>query len=299
MEQIIASDKTQSIAILMATYNGEKYLREQIDSIMSQSSRQWHLYIHDDGSKDGTVELLNDYANKYPELITVMGYPSQGGALQNFMSLLERVEADYYMFSDQDDVWHQDKIKKEIERMNNEESAHANKVPIIVYSDLIVVDAKLNKIADSFLAYSGIHPEFLTTFNELAASNLTTGCTMLFNHAVKEVVRHPFTAATMHDAWITLCTVKANGILAYISEPLIDYRQHGGNTLGAVSIKTLTLSYRFQHLKNVLKLNQKTYHMMQALGYGSWLKYIYYKIKYKYKIHKKLVGNDFCLHSDL
>ena len=171
--------------------------------------------------------------------------------------------------------------------MYNEENVRTNKVPIIVYSDLFVVDAKLNKISDSFLTYSGIHPEFLTTFNELGASNLTTGCTMLFNHAVKEFVRHPFTAATMHDAWITLCTVKANGVLAYLSEPLIYYRQHGGNTLGAVNIKKLTLSYKFQHLKNVLKLNQKTYHMMQALGYGSWLKYIYYKIKYKYNIYKK------------
>ena len=286
MEQI-KGNMANNIAILMATYNGAKYLEEQIDSILSQSSKQWHLYIHDDGSSDGTVELLNDYAGKYPEQVTVMDYPSQGGALQNFMSLLEKVEANYYMFSDQDDVWHQDKIKKEIERMYNEENVRTNKVPIIVYSDLFVVDAKLNKISDSFLTYSGIHPEFLTTFNELGASNLTTGCTMLFNHAVKEFVRHPFTAATMHDAWITLCTVKANGVLSYLSEPLIYYRQHGRNTLGAVDIKKLTLSYRFQHLKNVLKLNQKTYHMMQALGYGSWLKYIYYKIKYKYNIHKK------------
>ena len=286
MEQI-KGNMANNIAILMATYNGAKYLEEQIDSILSQSSKQWHLYIHDDGSSDGTVELLNDYAGKYPEQVTVMDYPSQGGALQNFMSPLEKVEANYYMFSDQDDVWHQDKIKKEIERMYNEENVRTNKVPIIVYSDLFVVDAKLNKISDSFLTYSGIHPEFLTTFNELGASNLTTGCTMLFNHAVKEFVRHPFTAATMHDAWITLCTVKANGVLAYLSEPLIYYRQHGGNTLGAVNIKKLTLSYKFQHLKNVLKLNQKTYHMMQALGYGSWLKYIYYKIKYKYNIYKK------------
>ena len=96
MEQI-NNRKEERIAILMATYNGKKYLGEQIDSILSQSSHLWHLYIHDDGSTDGTVELLNDYANKYPEQITVMDYPSQGGALQNFMSLLEKVEADYYM----------------------------------------------------------------------------------------------------------------------------------------------------------------------------------------------------------
>ena len=283
----VKNNTKDNIAILMATYNGERFISEQIESILSQSNQQWHLYIHDDGSTDGTKDILKDYTMKYPAQITLLDYPPQGGALPNFMSLLEKTEAGYYMFSDQDDVWHQDKIKKEIERMHNEENAHNNKVPIIVYSDLFVVDAKLNKISDSFLTYSGIHPEFLTTFNELGASNLTTGCTMLFNHAVKEFVQHPYTPATMHDAWITLCTVKANGILAYLPEPLIYYRQHGRNTLGAVNIKKLTLSYRFQHLKNVIQLNQKTYQMMQALGYGSWLKYIYYKIKYKYNIHKK------------
>ena len=102
MESI--KQQTERIAILMATYNGAKYLREQIDSILSQTSNLWHLYIHDDGSKDGTMEILNDYTTRYPETVSVLDYPSRGGALQNFMSLLEKVEADYYMFSDQDDV---------------------------------------------------------------------------------------------------------------------------------------------------------------------------------------------------
>ena len=103
----------------MATYNGAKYLREQIDSILSQTNDQWHLYIHDDGSKDGTVEILNDYATRCPETVTVLDYPSQDGALQNFMSLLEKVEADYYMFSDQDDVWFPEKIEKQVQAIGD------------------------------------------------------------------------------------------------------------------------------------------------------------------------------------
>ena len=87
----IDNSKQERIAILMATYNGRKYLGEQLDSILSQSNRQWHLYVHDDGSTDGTVELLADYAGRYPDRVTVMDYPSQGGALPNFMSLLEKV----------------------------------------------------------------------------------------------------------------------------------------------------------------------------------------------------------------
>lgn len=278
--------KDTHIAILMATYNGEKYLSEQIESILSQTYDMWHLYIHDDGSSDNTIEILHGYAGSHPEKITVLDYPPQGGALNNFMSLLERVDAEYYMFSDQDDVWFKDKIKKEKERMDAEEQKHG-KNPIIVFSDLTVTDCILNKTADSFCVFSGIYPEYLTTFNELGASNLTTGCTMLFNETAKSVIQFPYTSATMHDSWITLCTTRANGILSYIAEPLIYYRQHEHNTLGAVNIKELTLGYRIQHLIHVLTLNKNTYRMLKALGYGSLMKYIFYKARYKYRIYKR------------
>lgn len=270
----------------MATYNGGRYLSEQIDSILSQSYQMWHLYIHDDGSTDDTAAILDDYSRKHPDAITVLDYPPQGGAMHNFMSLLERVDAKYYMFADQDDVWLNNKIKTEAERMEAEEQRHTGK-PVVVFSDLIVTDGNLNKTADSFLAFSGIHPEFLNTFDELGASNLATGCTMLFNHAAKMVIQHPYTQATMHDSWVTLCSARAGGILSYIREPLILYRQHEHNTLGAVSIKSLTLSYRLKHLQHVLKLNRQTYAMLKALGYGSWVKFVYYKAKYKYRIHKQ------------
>ena len=109
---------------------------------------------------------------------------------------------------------------------------------------------------------------------------------MLFNEIAKSVIQYPYTSATMHDSWVTLCTARANGIISYIPEPLIYYRQHEHNTLGAVSIKELTIAYRIQHLRNVLTLNMNTYNMLKALDYGSLMKYIYYKAKYKYRIFK-------------
>lgn len=278
----------EQVGILMATYNGEKYIREQINSILSQTYELWHLYIHDDGSTDQTCSILQEYAEKHPNQITFLNYPPQGGAMKNFMSLLERVDATYYMFSDQDDVWKKDKIEKEVEQMNSEELKYGGNKPIIVFSDLFVVDSQLNLISESFLKYSGIHPEFLTSFDELAASNLITGCTMLFNHAAQKSIQYPYTSATMHDTWITLCTAKAHGVLSYLSEPLVYYRQHGNNTLGAVNIKHLTISYRVRHLYRILKLNKDTYCMMRALGYGSIIKYIYNKLRYKYRTNKRL-----------
>ena len=279
------SIKNNRIAILMATYNGEKYIREQIDSILSQTCNMWHLYIHDDGSTDKTYTILQEYAEKHPDNITILDYPPQGGAKQNFMSLLERIDANYYMFADQDDIWLKDKIKIEKERMEIEEHNNSKK-PIFIFSDLIVTDEKLNRLSDSFMSFEGIYPQFLTSFNEMGASNLTTGCTMLFNKIAKLSIQYPLTPATMHDSWITLCAARNNGILSYISEPLIYYRQHGHNTIGAVNINTLTISYRIKHLRRVISQNKRTYLMLKALGYGSWAKYMFYKAKYKYHIYK-------------
>ena len=125
----ITTTQHPRIAILMATYNGERFLAEQIASILGQANHDWHLYIHDDGSKDNTVNILNDHAMKHPDEITVLDYPPQGGALSNFMSLLERVEADYYMFSDQDDVWMPEKVELTLQKIREMEKTYSTNVP--------------------------------------------------------------------------------------------------------------------------------------------------------------------------
>ena len=134
--------KQKTTAILLATYNGEKFLREQLDSLLQQTYSDWTLYIHDDGSTDSTKEIIKEYEQKY-ENITMLRYPSQKGAKNNFMSLLERVEANYYLFCDQDDVWRKDKVEKEMARMMVLEKDFPGK-PVLVFSDLYVVDINLN-----------------------------------------------------------------------------------------------------------------------------------------------------------
>ena len=267
---------TNSIAILMATYNGEKYLREQIDSILSQSSKQWHLYIHDDGSTDGTLEILNNYAEKHPEWVTVMDYPSQGGALQNFMSLLEKVEADYYMFSDQDDVWHPTKVELSYQAMKVQEAQYPDK-PIIVHSDVRVVDGNLKLLHPSYRQYGHIYPEAVKDFKSCVI-NITLGCAMLFNRKSREVsLDRPWKHALMHDGWVTTRTFAEEGIVYAMPEALLEYRNHGDNTVGATDGSRFTLGYRLSHFGQMLRLNMKQYRMLRSAGYGSIFTYYYHK----------------------
>lgn len=268
-----------SIAILMATYNGERFLREQLDSIIHQTYRNWHLYIHDDGSVDSTPIILSEYATLYPQQITVLEYPSQGDAYHNFMSILKRVDSNYYMFSDQDDIWHFNKIEVTMNGMRALEKNHTNK-PLILHTDLRVVDAKGHTIAPSFWKMAGIYPKMFKTF-EQRISNVVTGCTMLFNNAAKISALQRFPDGTpLHDEWVTLCACSKKGVVFPISEPLIDYRQHESNTLGAEQCyNRKTLSYYLTNIKKTYLENKANYRILKSAGYGSKMTYLKNKIR--------------------
>lgn len=99
------------IAILMATYNGEKFLREQIDSIIKQTNNNWTLYIHDDGSTDSTLSIVQQYCREHENIIFLEDEVKGRGAAQSFFYMLESIDSLYYMFCDQDDYWQPDKVE--------------------------------------------------------------------------------------------------------------------------------------------------------------------------------------------
>jgi rhamnosyltransferase len=283
MDQIDNKKDNDRIAVLMATYNGEQFVRMQIESLLAQTMTGWTLYINDDGSTDATPDIINEYAAKYDNIV-VMGREGGMGACHNFLGMLCTVEAEYYFLCDQDDRWAPDKMEKEMKIMRETEK-HGKETPVIVHCDLRVVDRQMNLIHESFNRYAGVYPHLLNRFDH-SVEPYITGCTMLLNRAAHDAVVYPATLATMHDAWITLCTLKAGGMTILIDEPLVDYRQHGSNTLGARDIKKVGLAYRFRRLRKILRDKRRHYAMLRFLGYGSPWKYIKEKIRYKYLISK-------------
>lgn len=226
------------IAILMAVYNGEKYLSEQIDSILAQSESDWQLFINDDCSSDGSYDIALKYAKEHPERIIVSrnGSPS-GSACANFMGMLGRTDAEYAMFCDQDDIWLPNKIKLTLQKMKELEKSFGN-TPLLVHTELSVTDSELSITAPSFTRFQGLKPRY-NSLNRLLCQNNVTGCTVMMNRALIELVRNaPADKMLMHDWWIALAA-SAFGHIGFVDEPLIKYRQHGNNQLGAVNNRSL------------------------------------------------------------
>ena len=225
------------IAILMSTYNGASYLREQIESFFAQTEKDWKLYVRDDVSKDSTMEILSEYEQKYPDKICIVrDVPHNLGAGESFMHLLEVTEADYYMFSDQDDVWMPDKIERTYSKLLSLEKQYGNNMAIGVFTDLTVVDSNLNVLMPSLWKADNRHPEYVKNFyKQWTNRHASYGCTQMFNKAAKLLVL-PYKqfegVMGAHDNWLEYILIK-KGVYDYLNEPTILYRQHGTNVVGA------------------------------------------------------------------
>ena len=230
---------TDKVAILLATYNGETYIREQIDSLLRQSYTEWNLFIHDDGSTDRTPEIIRDYERIYPDRIHVLSGKPCGGAKENFFYIMRQVTAPYVMFCDQDDVWLPEKIEETLSQMKTLEAQSGTEIPALVFSDLSVVDGNLNLIADRMSVYQKLDPDRVRPEN-LMVQNVITGCTVMANRALVELalkVRNTDNAI-MHDWWCAL-VASVFGQISYIDKPLVLYRQHGTNSVGAKKISSV------------------------------------------------------------
>ena len=231
--------KKAKIAILLATYNGARYLREQLDSILAQEEQDWHLLVSDDGSRDETPEILLEYQACYPQRITLVDHDRPtGSSMANFMLLTRRAgDYDYVMYCDQDDVWLPQKIGVTLDKMRETEKGRPG-TPCLVHTDLKVANEDLSVKNESFF-YSSMLRADRNQLNHLLIQNIVTGCTMMINHALWELAVLPVTGGEMrmHDGWFALIAA-AMGRIGFVAAPTMLYRQHGDNVVGAKNVRS-------------------------------------------------------------
>jgi len=229
------------IAIIMGTYQGERYLSEQLDSLLASTCQDWKLYLCDDGSTDRTLQIAEEYRCRYPQQIRVWKNPENLRSARNFFAGLRRVSedepADYYMFCDQDDRWDTDKVTVSLERMQQMESEHGADMPLLVYTDSRLTDESGQVLAPSFQRASHLQSEHCDLAH-LLMENKMPGCTEMVNAALVQRAFHPIDPdrdfpenMKMHDWWFGLVAA-AYGRISYIDRATMDYRQHGGNVVG-------------------------------------------------------------------
>ncbi len=212
----------KSVCVLLSTYNGEKYLPAQIESLLKQEGIELSVIARDDGSKDGTVELLRYYSNKDSRLDFYKG--KNLGVAQSFFNLIKYAKpADYYAFCDQDDIWDSDKLKCAVDFLEKED----NSKPNMYFSNLRIVDQKL-----TYYRLSHLTPLIQKNKYSALTEDIATGCTIVFNYTAKEYAKSRIPEyCSMHDTWIYMIC-KFFGKCVYDFNAHISYRQHGNNVVG-------------------------------------------------------------------
>ena len=217
-----------SVAILLSTYEGERYLIPQLHSLLSQTHRDWVLYWRDDGSRDGTRKVMRDFLARIgPERAVVLEENVRVGATESYMRLLRRAYADgnpVLAFADQDDVWLPEKLSRGIAEL----AAVPDEVPGLYFARQVLVDASLRRIALSFRVRRA--PGFPASLTQ----NLATGCTVMMNRsAMGLIAERAAPAGSLHDWWSYVVVSAHGGRLLADNEPTVLYRQHESNTIGA------------------------------------------------------------------
>lgn len=270
------------IVILVATFNGSKYLKEQIDSLINQTMN-FDIIIRDDYSKDNTIEIIEDYQSKYEYIKLIKDNEDSKSAKENFSILLEYAleldRYDYFLFCDQDDVWKENKVEVMIERIKTLE--RESKSPILVHSDLEVVDENLNLINKSFFNYQKLDYK-RSSINCLVVQNIVTGCTLLINKELA-IKASPFPKEIiMHDWWLGL-VASLFGKIEYINDATILYRQHNSNSIGANGFNLYSI---IKKVLNIFSIN--------TLSYSIQAKQLLLMFEKEISQEKKTILEEFC-----
>lgn len=224
------------VQVLLSSYNGEKYIKEQINSILAQKRVEVYLLIRDDGSQDRTLTILSEY-EKNDHVKVIQG--DNCGSTESFLKLINQAgNFDYYAFADQDDVWDDDKLFVAIEKIKD------ITVPALYSSNTRIVDMNLNYITI-------VDRKPVTKLGSAIVKNYVAGCTMVFNKLlIQEAKQFVSPKVPYHDWWLNLICLSLGGISIYDPEPHMSYRQHGSNVVGSNDVFIKKWISRFNRFFN-------------------------------------------------
>ena len=271
----------KQIAILLSTYNGDKFLRSHLDSLVNQSVKNFNVFIRDDGSIDGTREIVEVYCKKYSNFYQI---PSTNnvGAAESFLYLLKMVESDYYMFADQDDIWLRNKVRNAYRFIKEVESQFLL-LPTLIFTDAFVTDSKLNVLQNSFLRVSGICTDFITSKGYVYVTNVAPGCTYIFNKSLRDISLCPVAMVPMHDWWLLLNAYKY-GNLNFLNTADILYRQHEKNVIGVQYRSSLQFMSKLLNFRETIGNQISQYQFLKQNHFVNNLaEFFFYKLKFNMK----------------
>jgi len=253
------------IKIIISTYNGERFLDEQINSIFDQRYYEWVISIRDDNSVDNTQSIVEIFSNKSPnKVVIVKDFLGNLNVKESYSLLMQQEDVDYLLFCDQDDVWLPDKIDKTLAAMRAAEERFGAETPLLIHTDLCVVDRDLQPIAPSFWKYQNLNPRLGMKLNRVMPQNVVTGCTVMINRPLVKIAAPIHEGAIMHDWWLALVAVLF-GQVVYLDEATVLYRQHGENSIGAKRWGIKTILKKAQSKQEVRASMLRTMRQAQAL----------------------------------
>ena len=251
------------VEILMATYNGEKYIRKQLDSILNQSYQNWNLLVRDDGSNDNTVSILNEYAKRDSRIKIMINTSNIHGWQQNFQELMfsADLKCEYFMFCDQDDIWLNDKIRDYVIKMNKLSLSNPGR-PIVVYSDMDIIDEKDNITEPSM---NKVYPINVKRITDCFFSQRIYGCNEMLNRKVItlccEVLDYNYHKDMAHDGFVVKATAADDGVLCFIPRIYMHYRRTNTNATGnqELNMSVNKVVNKIMHFRSAIKDQVPTY----------------------------------------
>ena len=281
-------------SVALCTYNGAEYLSELLDSILSQSIPASEIIIVDDYSSDGTVDILEEYIKRYPK-IKLHLQSTNSGPIASFEKAIQLANFPYIFLADQDDVWKSNKLESMLSIAKNFQEDQ----PLLVYSDLEVIDENGNVLFPSFWEMAALKPQ-ISTFKSLLFGNSVTGCASMINAKMKEYLISIPQGVLMHDHWIGLIAY-GFGNAVVLEDKLVKYRTHGKSVTDKThasilwkirtqlnQILSINADFLDEEINQILLFNQKFRNYLSIENQNYVDKFIALKHKSVYK--RKLVS---------